>query len=89
MLRGQELASYLKQIRRDSGLSQKEVATTLGYKSSQFVSNWERGLSSPPLGTLRKLAGLYRVGEEDLFIRIRDIALRELEAELRREFYRN
>ncbi len=87
MLRGQDLASFLKEIRKNAGLSQKEVADTLGYKSSQFVSNWERGLSSPPLTTLRRLARLYRIAENEMFSRIRDIAVRELEDELRKGFY--
>jgi transcriptional regulator with XRE-family HTH domain len=87
MLRGQELADFLKSARTQAGLSQKEVAAVLGYKSSQFVSNWERGLSSPPIGTLRRLCGLYRTNESEVFRIIRAIAIRKLEAELEREFY--
>jgi transcriptional regulator with XRE-family HTH domain len=87
MLRGQELADFLKNARTSAGLSQKEVAAYLGYKSSQFVSNWERGLSSPPIGTLRRLCRLYKTEESAAFHIIRNIAIRRLEADLEREFY--
>jgi transcriptional regulator with XRE-family HTH domain len=87
MLRGQELAVFLKNARTAASLSQKEVAAVLGYKSSQFVSNWERGLSSPPVGTLRRLCRLYQTNESEVFRIIRDIAIRKLEADLKREFY--
>ncbi len=87
MLRGRELADYLKNARNAAGLSQKEVAAVLGYKSSQFVSNWERGLSSPPVSTLRRLCLLYKTSETEVFQIIRMIAVRKLEADLEREFF--
>jgi len=87
MLRGQKLASFLKNARTSAGLSQKEVAVVLGYKSSQFVSNWERGLSSPPIGTLRHLCRLYKTDEREVFQIIREIAIQKLESDLEREFY--
>jgi transcriptional regulator with XRE-family HTH domain len=87
MLRGKDLAEYLKKARTNAGLSQKEVAAILGYKSSQFVSNWERGLSSPPVSTLRRLCSLYRTNENEMFQIIRDIAVRQLEQDLRQEFF--
>jgi transcriptional regulator with XRE-family HTH domain len=87
MLRGKDLAEYLKKARTNAGLSQKEVAAILGYKSSQFVSNWERGLSSPPVTTLRRLCSLYRTSENEMFEMIRTIAVRQLEQDLRREFF--
>lgn len=87
MLRGRELADFLKTARTRAGLSQKEVAVALGYKSSQFVSNWERGISSPPIRTLRRLCSLYKANESEVFNIIREIAVRKLEAELEREFY--
>ena len=87
MLRGAELANLLKNARTKAGLSQKEVASVLGYKSSQFISNWERGLSSPPLATLRRLCVLYEADESAIFNVIKEIAVRKLESELEREFY--
>lgn len=58
--------TLLKQLRLASGLSQGKVAKILGYSSPQFVSNWERGLSDPPLDTFAKLAEIYSVSLETL-----------------------
>lgn len=45
----------LKEKRLASGLSQLEIAKTLGYSSGQFVSNWERGLCSRRWSILQNL----------------------------------
>jgi transcriptional regulator with XRE-family HTH domain len=55
------LSGYLKEKRTERGLSQLDVAKVLGYSSPQFVSNWERGLVSPPLETIAILIELYKV----------------------------
>ena len=83
----QALGAFLKQSRMNVGLSQKEVAMVLGYKSSQFVSNWERGLSSPPVATFRRLCELYRTNEHEMFDRLRAMAVKKLEDDLKREFF--
>jgi transcriptional regulator with XRE-family HTH domain len=59
-------ADYLKFLRANSRLSQGKVAKKLGYSSPQFVSNWERGLSEPPIETLPKIASIYQVSLESL-----------------------
>ncbi len=64
------LSDYLKQKRMDSGLSQLDVARTLGYSSPQFVSNWERGLVSPPLETIATLIDLYKIPSTEVIERI-------------------
>ena len=58
---------YLRKLREKQKLSQGEVATAMGYKSPQFISNWERGLSSPPLKALVKLADIYDIPKEKLY----------------------
>lgn len=58
---------FLKQSREAQGLSQKDVSDVMGYNTSQFISNWERGLSLPPIPTLRKLAKVYNINAEILF----------------------
>ncbi len=55
------LGSFLQGARIRSNLSQWDVAKKLGYSSPQFISNFERGLSSPPLNILRILVGLYGI----------------------------
>lgn len=57
---------WLKEARSRSGLSQGEVSETLGYKSPQFISNWERGLSLPPDHQLTEIVDVYNLKPIDL-----------------------
>jgi len=56
----------LKGWREKVKLSQGEVARKLQYSSPQFVSNWERGLSLPPMEVLPKLLSLYSLSPDEL-----------------------
>lgn len=55
------LGKHLKDQRQDIGLTQAEVADRLGLTSPQFVSNFERGLCSPPLKDLKLLIKIYKM----------------------------
>ena len=55
----------LRQCREQAGLSQKEVAVSLGVKAPS-VSNWESGRTSPASKNLQMLAKLYHVNMEYL-----------------------
>lgn len=61
------MGQELKRLRVKAGLKQKEVAARLGYSSPQFISNWERGVSSPPVKVLKQLAGIYNTDPHKLF----------------------
>lgn len=61
------LAQFLKEKRTSADLSQKDVAKQLGYQTSQFISNWERGISQPPITVVKKLAGIYKVPAKEMF----------------------
>ena len=60
-LRKRIVGNFLRKSREKAELTQWSVAHALEYTTAQFVSNWERGVSLPPLDTLPKLATLYRV----------------------------
>lgn len=77
------LSSYLKEKRIESGLSQLDVAKVLGYSSPQFVSNWERGLVSPPLETIAVLVELYKVPPSEVIEYILKETKAYLEANLK------
>lgn len=62
----QIFGAYLAQLRACRNLTQRHVATKLGYGTSQFISNVERGIALPPLNKLRKLASLYEIGVNEL-----------------------
>jgi transcriptional regulator with XRE-family HTH domain len=73
------LAEYLKRSREEFGFTQKEVSDTLGYTSPQFVSNWERGVSSPPLNCLPKIVELYELNPKEII----EVMMKEQEALLK------
>lgn len=67
MAKKPSFSQYLKQKREAACLSQKQVADRLGYTTPQFISNWERGLSTPPMKALKKIADLYQTPAEEMF----------------------
>ena len=60
-LRQKLVGRFLKEAREESELTQHDVAKKLAYSSPQFVSNWERGVSLPPLDMLPRLATMFSV----------------------------
>lgn len=81
------LSKFLKDKRESAGLSQKQVADKLGYTTPQFISNWERGVSSPPLKTLKKVGELYHVSADELFKVTLESTLQQVTQDLKRKFY--
>lgn len=61
------VAELIKKKREENGYSQNKLAKVLGYTSGQFVSNWERGESLPPVDRLAKLTLLFGLKEDQLF----------------------
>ncbi|WP_295906261.1 helix-turn-helix domain-containing protein [uncultured Bdellovibrio sp.] len=80
------LGEFLKEKRMKASLSQGDVANKLGYSTPQFISNWERGVSMPPINTLKKLGQLYKISADDLFEVTLAARVDEVKAELRRKF---
>lgn len=81
------LGQFLKEKRENVGLSQKDVADKLGYSTPQFVSNWERGISTPPLKTLKKIGDLYKVSSDDLFTVTLNYQIQQMTVDLKKKFY--
>lgn len=77
-----------KSLRLKAELSQREVSEKLGYSTPQFVSNWERGISFPPLEALPELARLYNVDKETLFAMYKDMLIADLQETLDRRWKR-
>ena len=61
---------FLAQLRREKGMTQKELAATL-YVSDKAVSKWERGLSVPDISLLVPLAEQLNVTVAELLQRRR------------------
>lgn len=83
---GVNLRIFLREARLEAGFSQAKVAKALGYTSSQFVSNWERGLAEPPAATLKKLADIYSISIDDMFDIVLQATVQRLTEDLRAKF---
>lgn len=57
----------LRIIRKRLGLTQKEVATLLGFKSEDRICLWEKGLAYPNILNLLKLCEVYGVKGEEVY----------------------
>ncbi len=60
-LRRKTVGKFLRDKRIKASLTQWDVAHHLQYSTAQFISNWERGVSLPPIDSLPRLAQLLRV----------------------------
>ena len=69
------LHETLKQLRKQRGLSQQELADHFGYKSFTTIQKWEDGSSLPPTKLLSQLASFYHVSLEELLGSPRQIAV--------------
>lgn len=76
---------FLAHCRKVRGLSQKDVADYLGYKNGQFISNWERDKSQPPIPVLKDLAKLFQIPEETIFNVVLEQHLRDIAAQLHKQ----
>ncbi len=56
----QKIGTFLKQLRKDKGLTQEQLAEHF-YVSSRTVSRWETGSNMPDVDMLIELAGFYDV----------------------------
>lgn len=61
----QKFAAFLLQLRKEKGLTQKELAQRL-YVSDKAVSKWERGLSLPDISLLQPMAEVLEVSVTEL-----------------------
>lgn len=59
------VAGNIKRFREDMGLTQGDLADKLGVARST-VTQWENGWSSPRMGMVQKLAGVFRVTTSDI-----------------------
>lgn len=55
-MKARNLGRFIKSQREMAGVTQGKLSQILGYSNPQFISNWERGLSSPPPKIMSKLA---------------------------------
>lgn len=81
-----EYGHYLQNLRLKANLSQGDVAHKLGYSTAQFVSNWERGVSKPPVSSLKQLAKLYGQSPDAFFNHYLESIQKELTLQMKNQF---
>ena len=62
------LTTYIRDQRLAADMSQKELATRLGYSTAQFVSNWERQMAKPPLKAIAKMVHLLNLDKDKVMV---------------------
>ena len=55
------IGKFIKVRRTELGLSQNDLARSLGYNTSQYISNIERGLASIPFAKIQDMSTLLKV----------------------------
>jgi transcriptional regulator with XRE-family HTH domain len=60
------VGEYLQELRIKAELTQRQVSISLGYSSAQFISNFERGITIPPLKKLPALQRIYKIDSNHL-----------------------
>jgi transcriptional regulator with XRE-family HTH domain len=83
-MNGQQLDNYLRNHRRRSGLSQREVAAVMGCRDGGVVSRHERSRHLPPLRHAIAYEVLFQVPICEMFAGLRQGIEKVVEAELRR-----
>ncbi len=78
-MRNSKLSKIVKDQRIKLKMTQLQLAGRLGYRSAQFVSNWERGLAQPPLKKLLKLITILKLDP----VKIMAIIMEEQNQQLR------
>lgn len=62
----ERVGKYFRRRRTEVGLTQTDLSRILGYSTSQFVSNWERGLCMPPMGSMAKLCEVLKIPRKEI-----------------------
>lgn len=76
-----EFGQFIHDKREKKEITQWDVAKEFKYTSAQFVSNWERGVSYPPLADVKELATIIGVKPIELVQRMKKAKQKEIEIE--------
>ena len=85
-MRSNEFGNFFKKKRIASGVTQQEIADSLGYTTPQFISNWERGVSHPPIKKFKSLAEIIKCPADELFEAFLAATILEIKSDLTRKF---
>lgn len=77
------ISQIIRAARTKSRMSQSDLGKILGYSSGQFVSNWERGTSYPPMDRLARIVKLFKLNKKQIL----ELYIEETTSEKIREFH--
>ena len=60
-----ELKNKLKELRKEKGLTQKELAKKLNISVTGYAS-WEQGLAEPNLNTIKTICKIFNISADEL-----------------------
>jgi transcriptional regulator with XRE-family HTH domain len=75
-----KIGNYFRGKRLGLGLSQQAASNFLGCSSKQIISNWERGVSAPPLDYIGDLIVLYKLDQKEVLKLFLDVRRADIEA---------
>lgn len=73
-----KMPNLLRKYRKVRGLKEKDVARILNLKSPSRISRWEKGACLPSLANAFRLAKLYRVMVDAIFVDLSDFLGEEI-----------
>ena len=76
----------LQTLRIKKGITQKDVALKLGWKTSQLVSNFERDVCYPPIDCVNELADILECSRDELKMQYIQEKTNDLTTELKKVF---
>ena len=62
----QAIGTYFRDKRVKSGFTQAQLADALKFKSSQMISNWERGQCAPPIDAMAEMVRLFSLSRKEV-----------------------
>jgi transcriptional regulator with XRE-family HTH domain len=78
-MRPRRLPNYLRTHRKQSGLTQEEVAFLLGWEDGGQVSRYEKRHRLPPLETALACEAVFGVPVSELFAGVREEIVKDIE----------
>lgn len=76
------LGKMFAKARKANDITQAQVAERYGYQTAQFISNWERGQSFPPIKIFKDLCKYYGIDLELAKKKLRLLRIAQIEKEL-------
>lgn len=74
-----KLAATLKTARINANVTQKQLAKSLGWGTAQYVSNFERGLSTPPVKDIPKICSIINLDTKIVYRLLCDVQVERIQ----------